>query len=384
VNGERESNREFAWLFRRLPVIALGVAFVGLVGAAVLTVGHIWGLPIPCGGHSGCAIVAAHPISAIAGVPIAVFGVASYAVIIFLLLRAANAPWARNSLLALTGIGALISIALLGYAQFVIRATCVWCLVSGVAMALLFIIAVFLCRSTVLFAPVSSGLLLLFGGIALSAFGGELWLMQRAASMPPIRPELLKTVSISELLESDHALGPADAEVKIVEFSDLLCSVCRGVHRPLMDFQAAHARHVQLIFKHRPLTWVRGHETSKTAAVFSEIAAERGKFWQFVNRLYAETQEPNVDRYRKVMRDLGIDPSVAEADLSDSRSGSLGIVQRDIALADRLGVRQTPTFVVIITGRKDPMSANHRMLSEILNSQEVQQLLEGWRTEALK
>jgi hypothetical protein len=58
-------------------------------------------------------------------------------------------------------------------------------------------------------------------------------------------------------------------------------------------------------------------------------------------------------------------------------------VQRDRALADRLGVHLTPIFVVVID-HKAPVSANHRSLAEILNSGEVQAILDragpltGW------
>src|SRR4026207_289531 len=71
-----------------LPVAALFVAFGGLYAAAVLSAGHLLELPVPGGTSSGCATVASHPSSAVLGVPIALFGVAAYVAIIFLLTRA--------------------------------------------------------------------------------------------------------------------------------------------------------------------------------------------------------------------------------------------------------------------------------------------------------
>ena len=128
-------------------------------------------------------------------------------------------------------------------------------------------------------------------GITLFAVGAVVWLMERSAAAAPIAPEKLSAVAVEELLDGGDTRGPANAPVKIVMFSDLWCSVCRAVHGPLMDYQSAHPDHVQVIFRHRPLYGIRGHETSETAAILSEIAAEQGKFWSFVDRLYREPHQ---------------------------------------------------------------------------------------------
>ena len=128
-------------------------------------------------------------------------------------------------------------------------------------------------------------------GITLFAVGAVFWLMERRAAAAPIAPEKLSAIAVEELLDGGNTRGPANAPVKIVMFSDLWCSVCRAVHGPLMDYQSAHPDHVQVIFRHRPLYGIRGHETSETAAILSEIAAEQGKFWSFVDRLYREPHQ---------------------------------------------------------------------------------------------
>ena len=202
--------------------------------------------------------------------------------------------------------------------------------------------------------------------------------MERAASAPPIPPEKLATVPVAELLNDRNSRGPPDALIKIVIFSDLWCSVCRAVHQPLLDYQRAHPNDVAVIFRHRPVSGIRGHETSQTAAPLSEIAADGGKFWQFVEQLYREPHQLDHDGYLRLMRDLGFQSSRVEAILADAHAPPAARVQRDTALAERLGVHSTPTFVLII-GHNPPVSANHRSLATILNSPAVQALfvLEG-------
>ena len=75
------------------------------------------------------------------------------------------------------------------------------------------------------------------------------------------------------------------------------------------------------------------------------------------------------------MRELGFDTSQAQSVLADPHSAPALRVQRDRALADRLGVHLTPTFVVLID-HKAPVSANHRSLAAMLNSAEVQSVFD--------
>jgi protein-disulfide isomerase len=208
-------------------------------------------------------------------------------------------------------------------------------------------------------------------GITLFAIGAAVWLMQRSAAAPPIAPDKLSAVAVTELLDDGNSRGPANAPIKVIMFSDLWCSVCRAVHGPLMDYQLAHPNQVQVIFRHRPLNGIRGHETSETVAILSEIAAGRGKFWPFIDRLYREPHQLNQAGYLGLMHELGFATEEVQSVAADPNSAPVLRVQRDRALADRLGVHLTPTFVVVID-HKAPVSANHRNLATILNSAEVQ------------
>ena len=380
VNNENELRKHFGV---SLLIAASLVAFGGLLAAGVLSAGHILKLPVPCGSSSGCVAVASDPRSRFGGIPIAFFGVVAYIVILCLLMRLDRARWPHFALVAVTGVGTILSARLLFYAHFVIHAICYWCVASAVAMAILFVISICIWRAKRRLRAVSAFFLWRVAGITLFAIGAVVWLMERSAAAAPIAPEKLAAVAIEQLVDGGNSRGPADAPVKIVIFSDLWCSVCRAVHGPLMDYQSAHPNQVQVIFRHRPLYGIRGHETSETAAILSEIAAEQGKFWRFVDRLYREPDQLDQNGYLGLMRDLGLATPETQFLLADPHSAPALRVQRDRALADRLGVHLTPTFVVVID-HKAPVSANHRSLATMLNSAEVQAILDragptsGW------
>ncbi len=372
VNNENELRKHFGV---SLPIAASLVAFGGLLAAGVLSAGHILKLPVPCGSNSGCVAVASDPSSRFAGIPIAFFGVVAYITIVFLLQYLDRIRWARFALVALTIIGTILSARLLFYAHFVIHATCYWCVVSAVAMAILFVLSICMWREKRTLRAVSAFFLSGVAGITLFAIGAVVWLMERSAAAPPIAAEKLAAVAVEDLLDGGNSRGPANAPVKIVIFSDLWCSVCRAVHGPLMDYQSAHPNDVQVIFRHRPLYGIPGHETSETVAILSEIAAEQGKFWRFVDRLYREPHQLDENGYQGLMHELGLGTPQTQSLLAGRHSATALRVQRDRALADRLGVHLTPIFVVVID-HKAPVSANHRSLATILNSAEVQAIFD--------
>jgi uncharacterized membrane protein len=144
VNNENELRKHFGV---SLPIAASLVAFGGLLAAGVLSAGHISKLPVPCGSSSGCVAVASHPSSKFAGIPIAFFGVVAYITILCLLMYLDRARWTHLALVAVTGVGATLSARRLFYAHFVIHATCYWCVASAVAMAILFVISICICRA---------------------------------------------------------------------------------------------------------------------------------------------------------------------------------------------------------------------------------------------
>jgi len=357
---------------------ALVTAYAGLFAAAVLSSAHILKLPVPCGASSGCDTVTQHPGSIISGIPIAYIGLFAYVIIIVLLACASHMHYAPAWLAIITGIGAISSVALLIYAHFAIHALCRWCAVSGAAMVILFGLCLYALRRERAPEAIPSGAIWWLTTATVLALGAEISVSERSLSASPIPPMKLASVPTADLLDTQNVRGPSEAPVKIVMFSDLWCSVCRAIHQPLVDYQAAHPRKVQLIFRHRPLSWVKGHESSEMAAALSEMAAGQGKFWPFVEKLYSFSRPIDWAEYMRVFNELSLPTARAEDYLERAdRKWMPSQLERDVALADRLNIRLTPTFVVIVDHHA-PEAVNHRRLFEILNSDEVKAMVSPW------
>jgi len=354
--------------------VALFAGFVGLFASGVLSVGHLLNLPIPCGTSRGCVTVAAHPASKIFGVPIALFGMAAYCFQLLLVGRRSIGYRARWLLVSVSSIGTLVSAGLLGYSQWVIEATCPWCVVSGAAMVALLASSVWLLRRGEHLCGPRPPVVWTFAVAIAVALGLQAGRMERSALSPPISAERLATVPATELLDPMKSIGPSDASVTIILFGDFLCPSCRSAMASLLQYQTAHSKDVRLVYRHRPLSEIQGHETSKAAAALSEMAAERGKFWAFVDAFHAHRGQMNRAEYLELMRALGFDPAAVEARLNVGAEAAILRVQRDIDLAERLDIHATPTFIVQ-AGTYAPVSATERGLKRLLNSPAVVSLL---------
>ena len=136
----------------------------------------------------------------------------------------------------------------------------------------------------------------------------------------------------------------------------------------------ANASDVRVVYWHLPLGEIPGHETSKAAAALSEIAGERGKFWQFARAIHTHHGQMTRVEYLDVMHSLGFSAAAVEERLDTENDDAITRVQRDVALAERLGVRATPTFIVQI-GLHPLVSATQRGLLNILNSESVRAVI---------
>src|SRR3989338_457377 len=82
--------------------------------------------------------------------------------------------------------------------------------------------------------------------------------------------------------------GPLDAPFHIVDFSDFQCPACRVGTEALQTIENEFPGILRVEFRHYPLE--QPHPWALTAALFSECAAEQGKFWEFHDRLFSEQE----------------------------------------------------------------------------------------------
>jgi len=85
-------------------------------------------------------------------------------------------------------------------------------------------------------------------------------------------------------LATAHRLGPANAPVQIVVYSDFQCVFAANWCRSC-NSQAEFPNEVTIVYRHFPLT---AHPRAFPAAVAAECAAEQGFFWEYHDKLFVE------------------------------------------------------------------------------------------------
>jgi uncharacterized membrane protein len=118
---------------RALRLTAAIAALAGVGVAGYLTWAHYADSAVVCVAGGSCEKVQESEYASIAGVPVAVMGLAAYTAILSLI--AWDSPSARLSAATVALIGVLFSAYLLVLQLFVIDAICIWCLVNDVLIA---------------------------------------------------------------------------------------------------------------------------------------------------------------------------------------------------------------------------------------------------------
>jgi len=156
--------------------------------------------------------------------------------------------------------------------------------------------------------------------------------------LPDVSPPAL------DLSNPPHAafVGPADAAVKVVEFSDFECPYCSRAaetFRALKDKYAGQS--VQFTFRNFPLSF---HTNARPAAEYAQCAQEQGKFWPMHDGIFAAQRELSVDKLKEVATQAGVDTAKLEECLASGRVGPQ--IDEDMRKAQEVGVQGTPSFFI--------------------------------------
>ena len=88
-----------------------------------------------------------------------------------------------------------------------------------------------------------------------------------------------------EITSGDVVVGPSDAKVTLVEFSDFQCPFCKVLHQTIKKELGDYAGKIRYVYKNFPIN--SAHPRSESAALAAECANEQGKFMAYADTLFA-------------------------------------------------------------------------------------------------
>lgn len=160
--------------------------------------------------------------------------------------------------------------------------------------------------------------------------------------------------------DDDPYLGPEDAEIVVIEFSDFECPYCgaaMGTYPALVQqFKAqdpswtasipelkrlAEEGKIKFVFRDFPLS---GHPHAQKAAEAAGCAFEQGMFWEYHDKLFENQDALTIDDLKQYAKDLKLNTKAFDTCLDSGARAEE--VAKDVADGTAAGVSGTPSFYV--------------------------------------
>lgn len=144
----------------------------------------------------------------------------------------------------------------------------------------------------------------------------------------------------------NYSLGPVDAKVRIVIFSDYACPYCQQAAPVVRNLASKYGDKIRITFRDYPL-----HTNSVDLALAGNCAGAQGKFWEMNDRLF-ENQEDYINiqgaelntALKSLAKEVKLDSEKFNSCLDEKTY--LYRLNDDFADAEILGLSGTPSWFV--------------------------------------
>jgi protein-disulfide isomerase len=149
--------------------------------------------------------------------------------------------------------------------------------------------------------------------------------------------------------QSGMVLGDPQAKVKLTEFGDLKCPVCKGFSEEIVpDVIDSKVRGGEAKIEFKNYTIIDRESSAAGAAAIA--AGEQGRAWSFIELFYRnqglETSSYVTDEFlTEIARGAGV-PDIGKWNEARKSKLALSLVQRTTEEAEELGFTGTPSFGV--------------------------------------
>ncbi len=164
----------------------------------------------------------------------------------------------------------------------------------------------------------------------------------KAATLPRLHgADKTTSITVGGSTFTRPYVGPDNAKVTIVEFSDFQCPFCQRAYPTVEQFMKYYDGKVKLVFMEFPLTQI--HPYAQKAAEAAECAADQGAFWDYHDQNF-EAKTLTVDDLKARAAGLGLDTAKFNTCLDTGAKAALVSSQEDAG--SQAGVQGTPAFLI--------------------------------------
>lgn len=148
---------------------------------------------------------------------------------------------------------------------------------------------------------------------------------------------------------ADRTFGKTDSKVVLIEYGDFQCPSCAGAHPTIKSILEEYQDKILFVFRNFPITSI--HPNAKAAAAAAEAAGLQDKYWEMHDLIFESqnswkdlSSSERTDKFKSYAEQLGLDVDRFTTDLSSADINKK--LAYDMALAKKVGVSATPTFIL--------------------------------------
>ena len=191
---------------------------------------------------------------------------------------------------------------------------------------------------------------------------------QRQSYLQGLRGQSKVTVLLQEPTSARYdvsgdrgfALGPKDAPVTIVEFSDFQCPFCKTATATIKQVLDKYPDKVRLVFRDYPLASI--HPQAPKAHEAARCAGDQAKFWEYHDVLFERSPKIAPQDLKQYAQELKLDATAFGQCLDSGKYTAE--VDKDFQEGVGLGLTGTPSF--FINGKQivgaQPLAAFQRIV----------------------
>jgi len=141
------------------------------------------------------------------------------------------------------------------------------------------------------------------------------------------------------LQNAAHTLGPTDAPIWLVEFSDFQCPACAQFYPIVKQLTETYKDSLLFVYRNYPIP---SHVMAIPAARAAEAAAKQGKYWEMHDALFTGQAYLSDTFIASEAARLGLIMDTFTQDIKSQTIQSR--IDEDINVGTRIGISATPTF----------------------------------------
>jgi protein-disulfide isomerase len=199
---------------------------------------------------------------------------------------------------------------------------------------------------------------------------GHLIVSRRRAAFDALVENLKSQADVKILLEAPKvsvsatgpSLGPENASVTIIEFSDFQCPYCQKQQEALKQLLAEHPKDVRLVFRDFPL---KMHPNAAAAAEAGACADEQGRFWAMHDLLFENRENLATTDLKRYARTAGLDGPQFDGCLDSGKTQAR--IAASLEEGERVGVEGTPAL--FINGRMFSGTTSYTQLKQTVEEE---------------